>query len=174
MRRLREAVMRECKVSMVIREYMRLECLFWKGICLWQTRFFTTNKFICLFGSVYSNTIYGHASGYRFWAGNRPLSSYCLNKMSVAGWRSYTRCPNLKSTYHIRMWKLLNQPIREDYQEKVSKKIDSRESRNWNIEVRWQNLRDCMKRWWSSGRYVKGKEALGESATNGGMKYKML
>ena len=44
-----------------------------------------------------------------------------------------------------RSWKLQDPPVREEYQERVSKKLDSSESGNENIEVCWQNLRDCMK-----------------------------
>nr|AMS36870.1 hypothetical protein [Heliconius erato] len=62
-----------------------------------------------------------------------------------AGWRSYTRCPDLESNYRIRSWKLQDPPTRQGYQERVSKKLDSSESGNGNIEVCWQNLRDCMK-----------------------------
>ena len=60
-----------------------------------------------------------------------------------ASGRSYTRCP--KSNKRIRSRKLLDPPISEEYQERVSKKLDSIESGNGNIEVCCQNLRNCMK-----------------------------
>ena len=75
----------------------------------------------------------------------------------------------MESNYRIRSWKLQDPPIREVYEVRVSKKLDSSESGNENIEVCWQNLKDCMKEAAMVRYVVKRKEALPKSATNGGM-----